>query len=320
MLSCRSIVLSLDKCDDFLIPNLFTVMKKFLLPTLAFCVLTGVSVWAQRVWQSDLYDDSVDMYYEVDYVPEEEASLANRVDIYGEPYDQAVLTIPAVIYNDGGVVSTTGPATQHEYLLKVVEIGQYALYQASVQQVVFAEGSNLRVIREGGMSCMYNLTGTLTLPEGIALIEKEGLYAGDNGGEMPLTKLVLPSSLDSLCLRSIVLDEVEEIEFLGMVPPHCEMTKSGSDYTGLPWMIDKNSSHNTSKTIKVIVPNGALHAYQQAAGIGDYFTCLEEKPSALEDFMFDNLKGVRKVAIDGQVYIQTEDGTLYNIAGARVRE
>lgn len=177
---------------------------------------------------------------------------------------------------------------KNEVSYPVVALARAAFRWCPAKSITFAEGSQ---VTELGMQCFQrdtNLT-ELVIPEGIKMIPLTCIHSDQDPAVEPmrLTKLVLPASLDTLPQMSIVAKSLQSIEFKGAVPPGCcHKYVSATDYYQIPWEINKTSKSFTPKECMIIVPDGALAAYQAAPGIGDYFTTIIEKkdaPTAIEN-------------------------------------
>ncbi len=261
--------------------------------------------------EPDQFDEVSGIYFYCDETTKE----AYIQDVYPEAteyYSQETFTVPSQITINGLVISFGGDS-QSGKIFKITALGVEALRMATSKQVVFTEPSNVRVIRERGMALMSQLTGTLTLPSSLKVIETNGIFSGTEGGQMPVTKLVIPAGIDSLGMSSVVLNQVEEIEFLGTTPP-----KVYNDGNGvLPWTISKTSAYNTPKSITITVPQGAEANYKAAAGIGDYFDYFtKETPTALDN-MREAVAPATKSFRNGMLIIE-RNGVKYTPTGQRL--
>ncbi len=165
----------------------------------------------------------------------------------------------------------------------VVALGQGALRNTTAKSITFAEGSK---VTELGMQCFQAAVNVqeLELPEGIQLIPMTGIHNATATNPMQMKKLVLPASIDSIARFSICLPQLELLEFKGAVPPRINTnTVAATGYTQNPWEVNVNNACNTAKSAVVIVPDGALEAYQNTAWIGDYFTTIVEKSNYAEE-------------------------------------
>ncbi|MBO6306168.1 MAG: leucine-rich repeat protein [Paludibacteraceae bacterium] len=206
------------------------------------------------------------LYYEMD----NKAQTATLIQAQNaaQKYEQDSIVIPATV-SDGA----------REY--PVVALGRKAFYNTTAKSVVFAEGSN---VKELGMQSFQGAVELfeLELPEGIKLIPTSGIHNASASNPMKMKKLVFPASLDSLCVISIALPQLDTLEFKGAVPPSIA-TKVTATWTQNPWQISATHANNTAKTATVIVPKGSLEAYQNTAWIGDYFTTIVEKEDPVEE-------------------------------------
>lgn len=163
----------------------------------------------------------------------------------------------------------------------VVALGQGALRNTTAKTITFAEGSQ---VTELGMQAFQGAVNVqeLELPEGIKLIPTTCIHNANATAPMTLKKLVLPSTVDSLCVMAFALPQLDTLEFKGAVPPSIA-TKVTTTWTQNPWQINTSHANNTAKTATVIVPKGALEVYQNTAWIGDYFTTIVEKEDPVEE-------------------------------------
>lgn len=189
-------------------------------------------------------------------------------------YEQEAIVIPATISANG-----------REY--PVVALARGAFKQSTATSITFAENSNVKEIGMQSFQRATNIT-ELELPEGIKMIPVTGIHSDQDPATEPMSlkKLVLPASVDTLAMMSVVASSLETIEFKGSVPPGCcHKYIAATDYYQVPWEINAVHKNFTPKACVIIVPKGALEAYQNAAGIGDYFTTIQEKedePTAVE--------------------------------------
>ena len=152
----------------------------------------------------------------------------------------------------------SGTISGGDYNIPIVEIKDSAFYNATSGKFTFETPSNLRIIRRSGLSHLLNATGTLELPEGLELLEEDAVNA-------KFTSLIIPSTIDSLSISSVILENVQTIVFLGSTPPRCAVKGDLSPFN--------NADAATPKDIDVQVPEGSFDAYKYKDGIGDYFTC-----------------------------------------------
>lgn len=181
------------------------------------------------------------------------------------------LNTSSVYEMDDIVIPVSVSKNELEY--PVVALGQGALRNTTAKTITFAEGSQ---VKELGMQAFQGAVNVeeLVLPEGIKLIPMTSIH--NASAPMQIKRLVLPSTVDSLALFSICLPQLETLEFKGAVPPSIA-TKETATWTQNPWQISTSHANNTNKEAVVIVPDGALEAYQSTAWIGDYFTTIVEK-------------------------------------------
>ena len=183
------------------------------------------------------------------------------------------LNTSSVYEMDDIVIPVSVSKNELEY--SVVALGQGALRNTTAKTITFAEGSQ---VKELGMQAFQAAVKVqeLELPEGIRLIPLTCIHNATASNPMTMKKLVLPSTTDSLALFSICLPQLETLEFKGVVPPSIA-TKETATWTQNPWQISTTNVCNTNKDAVVIVPDGALEAYQSTPWIGDYFTTIVEK-------------------------------------------
>lgn len=204
--------------------------------------------------------------------------------------------------------------SKDEVAYPVVALGQGALRNTTANTITFAEGSQVSAI---GMQAFQGAVNVqeLELPEGIKIIPTTAIHNATPSAPMTLKKLILPSTVDSLCLMAFALPQLDTLVFKGSVPPSIA-TKVTATWTQNPWQISTTHANNTATTAKVIVPKGALEAYQNTAWIGDYFTSIveaEEDHTGVETIYSENDKAV-KLIINGQLYIR-HNGRIYNVLG-----
>lgn len=155
--------------------------------------------------------------------------------------------------------------------LPVVALGKKAFCNnKTIASVTFAAPSKIENIMPQAMQHMEGMTGTLELPEGLKFIATSGIYSGVKGGQMPVKKLILPATLDSLDVISVILNELETLEFRGARAPKCRVRVTATQ-TQIPWMIAPTNTFPTPKDVEIILPEGAYDSYKAQAGIGDYF-------------------------------------------------
>ena len=260
--------------------------------------------------EPDQFDEKSGIYFHCD----EKTMEAYIQDLYPdaeEYYSQETFTVPTQIGISGLSISFDESGAGADYVFKVTALGKKALCKATVKNLVFTEPSNVCVFKEEALSQLSKLTGTLTLPSSLKVIEKKGIFSGSTGGKMPVTKLVIPAGIDSLGMSSVVLNQVKEIEFLGPTPP-----KVYDDGNGvLPWTISKTSAYNTPKDIKITYPQGADEAYKNAPGISTYFTQLQSG-TAIENTKREASPATKSL-YKGMLIIK-RNGVKYTTTGQRL--
>jgi len=292
-------------------------------------MLLSVSLLAQKALpiQEQEFDNTMPIngvYFEYEFLKKEAHVLHDNSNAAGGyKYEQETISIPQVIIINGASGSTgSGKEIEgNENAYKVTEIAEGALKGALCETLTFdTTVQNIRAIRAYGMAQLSYLTSTtLSLPEGIEEIDSCGLFSGSKGNKMGTKKLVLPSTLTTLDYSSIVLYELDSLVFLGDVPPTCNYEKNGDVFIRAPWIYKSDNLYPTSKDIVVIVPESALSAYQDAPGIGDYFTCLKKGPAtALEENEEAVVSQQKKVLRNGRLYI-LRDGVVYDAQGQKVK-
>ena len=164
--------------------------------------------------------------------------------------------------------------SKDEVSYPVVALGQGALRNTTASTIVFAEGSQ---VKELGMQAFQGAVNVqeLELPEGIKVIPTTCIHNASAAAPMTLKKLILPASVDSLCVMAFALPQLDTLIFKGTVPPSIA-TKVTATWTQNPWQISTTHANNTDTTAVVIVPFGTKEAYQHTPWIGDYFTTIQE--------------------------------------------
>ena len=119
---------------------------------------------------------------------------------------------------------------------------------------------------------------------------------------MPVKKLILPSTLDSLSVMSVVLNELETLEFRGVVAPKCQVRVTTTQ-TQIPWVVNMTNKFPTPKNVQIIIPDGSYDSYKNQAGIGDYFYYFHKETTGIED------------VANG---IHTANSGIYNVLGAYI--
>lgn len=196
--------------------------------------------------------------------------------------------------------------TKEDVTYPVVALGQGALRNTTATSITFAEGSQ---VKELGTQCFQAAVNVqeLELPEGIRLIPLTGIHNATATNPMQMKKLVLPATTDSLALFSICLPQLKTLEFKGAVPPRIA-TKVTATWTQNPWQISTTNVCNTNPNAVVIVPDGALEAYQNTAWIGDYFTTIVEKSNYAEQV--DNIAAFNAIEDGKKVKLMLTDAKV----------
>lgn len=238
-------------------------------------------------------------------------------------YTMSSVVIPSTITAVNGVVGDDGKMMAVAAEIPVIMLGRKAFFNAtSITSLTFAEPSNIDTIGMQAMQYMAGLTGTLELPEGLKFIAMSGIHSGLNGGQMPVKKLVLPSTLDSLDVISVVLNELDTLEFKGETAPKCRVRVTTTQ-TQIPWMINPNNNFPTPKNVQIIIPDGSYDSYKNQAGLGDYFDYFTS-PSTDTENVKDAAANPAKTGIYNIMgtYLGTDDSNLptgmYIINGKKV--
>jgi len=233
----------------------------------------AVETYRNTAWIGDYFEtilavkDTIQvdgLYYELDNI----AQTATLIRLNSSwKYEMEDIVIPVSVNKE-----------EREY--PVVALGQGALRNTTAKTITFAEGSQ---VKELGMQAFQAAVDVqeLELPEGIRLIPLTCIHNASAAAPMTMKKLVLPASTDSLALFSICLPQLEVLEFKGAVPPSIA-TKETATWTQNPWQISTTHACNTNPHAIVVVPDGALEAYQSTEWIGDYFTTIVEKSNFAE--------------------------------------
>lgn len=243
-------------------------------------------------------------------------------DLTGNKYGTlASVVVPAQIAKTICTIGTTAIVEQKQ--LPVVALGKAAFQgNKSIQSLTFATPSNVETIQSMAMQYMAGLTGTLELPEGLKFIAMSGIHSGLNGGQMPVKKLILPSTLDSLDVISVILNELETLEFKGETAPKCRVRVTTTQ-TQIPWMINPSNNFPTPKSVQIIIPDGSYDSYKNQAGIGDYFDYFTSQGTSVETVESGATKSQKSgiYNITG-TYLGTDDSNLptgmYIINGKKV--
>lgn len=194
----------------------------------------------------------------------------------------------------------------------VVALGQGALRNTTASTIVFAEGSQ---VTELGMQAFQGAVNVqeLELPEGVKVIPTTCIHNASASAPMTMKKLVLPASVDSLCVMAIALPQLDTLVFKGSVPPSIA-TKETATWTQNPWQISTTHANNTDTTAVVIVPFGTKEAYQYTPWIGDYFTTIQEDIVEVANIAAFNAledgKAVKLMLTDAKV---TAYNNLFNV-------
>lgn len=233
------------------------------------------------------------LYYTI-----KDGNASVMLDLTGNNY--AALTsviVPATIAHTVCTI-TEGKAAIAQNEIPVVALGRAAFKSnKSIQTVTFAAPSSIKTLGIQSMQFMEGLTGTLDLPEGLELIDMTAIHSGQNGGQMPVKKLILPSTLDSLSMISIVLNELETLEFRGAVAPKCQVRQTSTQLQ-IPWAINLTSNKfPTPADVQIIIPDGAYDSYKAQAGIGDYFDYFKSPSASVEETKDDNATNSTKSGI-----------------------
>ena len=215
-------------------------------------------------------------------------------------YEMDDIVIPVSVSQDG-----------REY--PVVALGQGALRNTTAKTITFAEGSQVTML---GMQAFQGAVNVqeLELPEGIQFIPTTCIHNATANAPMTLKKLVLPASVDSLCVMAFALPQLDTLVFKGTVPPTIA-TKETATWTQNPWQISTNHANNTDTLAVVVVPAGTKEVYKNTAWIGDYFQIIIEESEAqgFESINANDGKAV-KFFENGQLYIR-RNGRTYNVQG-----
>ena len=206
---------------------------------------------------------------------------------------------PATIYDQESIVVPVS-VSKDEVEYPVVALAKAAFRLSTASSITFAEGSNVTAIGMQAFQRANNIK-ELVLPEGIKLIPVTGIHSDQDPATEPmaLEKLVLPASVDSLAMMSVVASNLAVIEFKGAVPPGCcHKYIAASDYYQIPWIINAVHKTFTSKDCLILVPKGAVDTYKAAPGIGDYFTLITDvlKDTVLVDGLYYEMDNVARKA------------------------
>lgn len=282
------------------------------------CFLLAISAMSVSA-QSFVHKDASGLYFRCDPNTMTAALIATQQK-NAKKYRMESIVVPATVTVEQGTISTGG-TSQDEMVFTVTEVEANALKDATAYSITFAEPSSITTF---GERALYNVwvSGTLTLPSSLCEIKREAIYVvvGKNAADY-ISRLVLPASLDSLCVSAIVLDRLEELVFTGTVPPRCEVLRQTTGAYN-PWTA---ADACTDADVKVTYPEEAYDAYQKCFGIGNYFAAFKtedpETPTGIGET--DVLSGarssspasnVRKVLQGGRVVI-IRDNRAYNLFG-----
>ena len=202
------------------------------------------------------------------------------------------------------VIPATVSEGNREY--PVVTLARKAFNNSTAKSITFAEGSNVKEIASQSFQAAVELL-SLELPEGVTLIPTSGIHNSTATNPMKMKKLVLPASIDSLCVISIALPQLDTLEFKGAVPPSIA-TKVTATWTQNPWQISATHACNTNKEAVVIVPKGSLASYQNTAWIGDFFTTIVEKEDPILEAA--NIAAFNEMADGAKVKLSLKDAKV----------
>ncbi len=263
-------------------------------------LITWVSLMATPVADSFVHKDVSGLYFRCD--PNTmTATLIPTQEKNAKKYRMENIVVPKSVVIEKGTISTDG-TSQDNLVFTVIALEDNALKGAIAYSITFEEPSSITTFGERALYDVW-VSGTLVLPSSLRLIKKEAVYVvvGSSAADY-ISKLVLPSSLDSLCVSAIVLDRLQELQFLGVTPPRCEVLREGIGAYN-PWTA---ATARTSPDVKVTYPNEAYDAYRQCFGIGDYFTAFAEPETPTEVDETDVSSSAdtpRKVIQDGKMVI-----------------
>lgn len=245
-------------------------------------------------------------------------------DLTGNTYGAlTTVVVPATIAQTVCTI-TGGKAAIVQNEIPVVALGKSAFKSnKSIQAVTFAAPSNITEIQSMAMMYMEGLTGTLELPEGLKYIATSGIHSGLNGGLMPVKELILPSTLDSLSVISVILNELETLEFRGAVAPKCQVRVTTTQRQ-IPWAINlANNNYPTPASVNIIIPDCAFDSYKNQAGIGDYFDYFNSPSTDIEEIKSAETNPIKKGIYNVMgMYLGTDDSNLphgmYIINGQKI--
>ena len=233
-------------------------------------------------------------------------------DITGNKYAYlTAVAIPDTITKTiCSIDATTGKTVIAAKAMPVVALGKRAFNgNTTITSLTFDPENKVTEIQSQAMMSMSALCGTLELPEGLKHICTSGIYSGVKGGQLPVKKLILPSTLDSLDVISVILNELDTLEFRGMVAPKCQIRET-STMTQIPWMIGPKNEFPTPKDVAIVIPEGTYENYKNQAGIGDYFTYFA--PTAVDNIYDDEINGNNENNANNENNFKTG---VYNVLG-----
>ncbi len=240
--------------------------------SISLLLLLTVSAAGRAQSETFVYKDASGLFFRCDPDTKTAALIATQ-EKNAKKYRLESIVVPATVSVEEGTISTGG-TSQGVQVYTVTAVDDNALRGATAYRITFAEPSSIVTLGERALYDVW-ASGTLTLPSSLRLIKKEAVcvVVGKDAADY-ISKLVLPASLDSLCVSAIVLDRLQELVFTGAVPPCCEVLREGLGAYN-PWTA---ADACTSPDVKVTYPEEAYDAYQQRFGIGDYFTCFKQEP------------------------------------------
>ena len=279
-------------------------------------LLATVVVTGKPLSDIFVYKDASGLYFRCNS-DTKQAVLISTQEKNAKKYRMTNIVVPATITVDEGTISSGG-TSQVEQVYTVTELDDDALKSATAYSITFEEPSSITTFGERALYDVW-VSGTLTLPSSLRLMKREALYVvvGKNAADF-ISKLVLPASLDSLCVSAIVLDRLEELEFKGATPPRCEVLRQAMGAYN-PWTA---ADACTDSEVKVTYPDGAFAAYQKCFGIGNYFAAFKssdpETPTAVEETSREKSDssdaGAHKAIVNGRVMI-IRGGRTYSLFG-----
>lgn len=283
---------------------------------ISILLLATVVVTGKPLSDIFVYKDASGLYFRCNS-DTKQAVLIPTQEKNAKKYRMTNIVVPATITVDEGTISSGG-TSQVEQVYTVTELDDNALKSATAYSIAFEEPSSIATFGERALYDVW-VSGTLTLPSSLRLMKREALYVvvGKNAADF-ISKLVLPASLDSLCVSAIVLDRLEELEFKGATPPRCEVLRQAMGAYN-PWTA---ADACTDSEVKVTYPDGAFAAYQKCFGIGNYFAEFKssdpETPSAVEETSREKSDssdaGAHKAIVNGRVMI-IRGGRTYSLFG-----